>query len=387
MPARVKSATSATPRPGRTSKEKARMTIKTTTDPKFKSLHPLETVRESPVRTPSPISGRVDPPAESGEPLSEDESPCEGLPQSNQQPQASQRHYRTDDLMDGIERMVRDTVSEAFATRDGKGKGLASSAAARVPRRYVDEGTDPPSLPVFGSSAAPRNILSRWPWVDKDTIELIANGNFQIDGLPKLHRTDELRNAYLKKALKGVYQPLEGGPAEVIIGTTKLHSSFKEPTTFFLAWHIYMSIRTTFEPSRAAGLVNWTERLFYLVHLNYPWASILEYIIAYFQLYQDTSPNDWFDPDSTLIAYHLTLSQQKAPTAAAPPTHNNGSKPKSNTNRKSESIGDEICLMHNCSAGCGWKEKKGEKCPRRHVCMVCTSSQHSALTCPGKSTK
>jgi len=152
-----------------------------------------------------------------------------------------------------------------------------------------------------------------------------------------------------------------------------LQSSFKEPTIFFLAWHIYISIRVTFEPTRAAGLADWTERLFYLIHLNYPWASILEYIVAYFQLYQDTSPDDWFKPDSTLIAYHLTLSQQKASIAAAPQPHNR-SKPKVNTSRKSESIGDEICVMYNHSTGCTWKEKKGGKCPCHHACIICTST-------------
>ena len=132
-----------------------------------------------------------------------------------------------------------------------------------------------------------------------------------------------------------------------------------------------MSIRATFEPIRAAGLADWTERLFYLVHLNYPWVSILEYIVAYFQLYQDTSPDDWFKPDSTLIAYYLTLSQQKASTATAPQPHN-GSKPKFNPSRKSESISDEICVMYNRSTGCTWKEKKGEKCPRHHLHLKST---------------
>jgi hypothetical protein len=140
-------------------------------------------------------------------------------------------------------------------------------------------------------------------------IKLIANGEFQIDWLPKLHRTDDLRNACLKMSLKGVYQSLEGGPAEGILGTTKLKSSFKEPTTFFLTWHIHMSICTTFEQEHVPGLFDWTERLFYLIHLNYPWDSILEYVLA-FQLYPDTSPRDWFNPDPILITYHLTLSQQ-----------------------------------------------------------------------------
>ena len=81
--------------------------------------------------------------------------------------------------MDGIEKVVRDTMSDVFASREEKGK-FATSAPVHVPRRYSEE------------AAVPRNILSRWPWVEKDTIELIANGGFQIDGLPKLHRTDEL---------------------------------------------------------------------------------------------------------------------------------------------------------------------------------------------------
>ena len=186
---------------------------------------------------------------------------------------------------------------------------------------------------------------------------------------------------------------MEGGPAEVIISTTKLQSSFKEPTTFFLAWHIYMSIRATFEPTRAAGLADWTERLFYLVHLNYPWVSILEYIVAYFQLYQDTSPDDWFKPDSTLIAYHLTLVQQKAPAVATlaplPPSRNgsscNGSHNELKFNSQTpESIADEICVTYNRSSGCTWNQK-GTSCPRRHVCIICTLPQHTALTCPTKS--
>ena len=248
MPARKKSAASSIARPSRAAKDIARTTIRVATAPKFKSRHLLEIVHESPMRTPSPISRPVVTPTRGGE-LSDDESLWEGLPQSNQRPDR-------DDLMGGIEKVVRNTMSNVFASRDGKEGKFATSAANHIPRRHSEEGTDSPLLPVLVSpaAAAPRNILSRWPWVEKDTIELIANGGFQIDGLPKLHRTDELRNAYLKKSLKGVYQPLDGGPAEVIMGTTKLQSSFKEPTTFFLAWHIYISIRATFEPTRAAGL-------------------------------------------------------------------------------------------------------------------------------------
>src|SRR5213075_1311825 len=237
MPPRAKPTVSLTSRPSRISKGRARRTIRTATSSKSKIPRPRETVAE--------------PSVNSDELSSSDESPSKGSPE----PQHQIHH---DDLMVGIERTVRDTLTKMLSGHDEKGKerGVTTSTAAQTPGGSP-EGTPPP-MSVPPTVVAPRNILSHWPWVEKDTIELIANGEFQIDGLPKLHRTDELRNAYLKRSLKGVYQPLEGGPAEVIVGTTKLQSSFKDSTTFFLAWHIYMSIRTTFMPARAAGLINWT---------------------------------------------------------------------------------------------------------------------------------
>ena len=67
--------------------------------------------------------------------------------------------------MDGIERMVRNTMSEVFASRDEKEKEgkFATSTVVHVPGRYSDEGIDPSSLPMFVSppAAASRNILSR----------------------------------------------------------------------------------------------------------------------------------------------------------------------------------------------------------------------------------
>jgi hypothetical protein len=57
---------------------------------------------------------------------------------------------------------------------------------------------------------------------------------------------DEFRNMYLKRS-KGIYQPLDDGSAEIVVGTFKLHSSFRDPTTFFLAWQIYISIRAEFK--------------------------------------------------------------------------------------------------------------------------------------------
>ena len=257
MPARTKPAVtaSATPRSIRASKENAsaRLTIRNATVGKSKAPRPPAPARATPTRILSQI---VPPVVESPSTASgNDENPPHGR----------------DNLMEGIETVVRNTISEMFAARDAEGeRHFATTDAARV------SSVSPPV-------ATPQHILSRWPWVGQDTIDLISNGKFEIDNLPRLHRSDELRNAYLKRSIKGIYQPLEGGPAEIVIGTTKLQSSFKDPTTFFLAWHIYVSIRAEFKPSQASGLANWTERILYFVQLNYPWPSILEYIITYYQ--------------------------------------------------------------------------------------------------------
>ena len=217
--------------------------------------------------------------------------------------------------MEGIERMVRDTMSEVFAGRDERERERNFATLPTLPLAATEGNAPAPFQPLVITPAEdPHHILSRWPCVGQDTVALIELGKFDIDNLPKLHRSDELRNAYLKRSIKGVYHPLEGGPAELIIGTTKLQSSFKDPTTFFLAWQIYVSIQTEFCPAFAPGLAYWTERLLYFVQLNYPWPSILEYIIAYYQKFQNRLDNDaWFNPNPTLMAYHFTLVQRKVP--------------------------------------------------------------------------
>jgi hypothetical protein len=112
----------------------------------------------------------------------------------------------------------------------------------------------PYTVPAILSGGQPHHILLRWPWVDVDTINHIQLGTFDIDALPKLHQSDQLRNEYVKKSVKGILQPMDGSPAEVLIGTTKLQASFKDPNTFFLAWLIYGMIRSTFHLERALAL-------------------------------------------------------------------------------------------------------------------------------------
>src|SRR5437762_4296196 len=170
--------------------------------------------------------------------------------------------------------------------------------------------------------------------------------------------------------MKGIYRPLDGGPAEIVVGTSKLHSSFRDPTMFFLAWQIYVSIRAEFKPEMGTRLAYWTEGLHYFVQLNYPWPAILEYIIAYYQTYQNrTDPVAWFKSDSTLINYHLTLIQQKPTTQPAPvpatPTNaaytrntRTGLRPKP-TPQKLEAMAHEICMTYNRASGCTWKDADG----------------------------
>jgi len=133
-------------------------------------------------------------------------------------------------------------------------------------------------------------------------------------------------------------------------------------------------------------LAYWTERLQYFVQLNYPWSSILEYIIAYYQMYQNRSDADaWFKPDATLMAYHFTLVQQRTPAVPSGSSSlrnlQTGLRAKPSGQRL-ETMATEICGMFNQASGCRWKDKDGGKCPRRHVCSICISSQHNAVTCP-----
>ena len=298
--------------------------------------------------------------------------------------------------------MIRNAVEGILAEKAAE--KFATTAAVRAPDAVdalgggtgfgaIQTGTfpTPTGIPGLSSGALPQHILLRWPWVDTETITLIQLGKFDIEALPKLHQTDELRNAHVKRSVKGILQPLDGGPSEILIGTTKLQSSFKDPTTFFLAWQIYVSIRMTFHPNRASGLAFWTERLQFYIYLNYPWTGILEYIIAFYKLNQDASPDSWFEPNPTLISYYLTLHQQKpgtvTPQAATGGLKTGGGSKSKSANSRAKSS-NEMCVMFNRVVGCSWPQSHGgQKCPHRHTCNVCTSDQHNAVSCPKLSTK
>jgi hypothetical protein len=85
-------------------------------------------------------------------------------------------------LRQNIEKMVR----EVLAARNDTGLPMA------FPDQDLAAGLTG-IVPPFT-----QHVLSHWPWVTEDIVKNIALGKFEIDTLPKLHRSDELRTAYLK---------------------------------------------------------------------------------------------------------------------------------------------------------------------------------------------
>jgi hypothetical protein len=370
------------PQPSRASKDKAKKVIQSATM-KHKTAPPKKRAPRGRRTSPSPDSPT------SSSSTSSSESPWEGIftppPDSRHHPQPlPDKETLTDMIRGAVETILAEKSSTGQEAPLGRGSGTASQS-----------GMAPYPLPAILSTGLPHHILLRWPWVDTETVNLIQLGKFDIDALPKLHQSDQMRNAYVKKSVQGILHPLSGGPAEVLIGNTKLQASFKDSTSFFLAWQIYVSIRTTFHPDRAAGLAFWTERLHFFISLNYPWTGILEYIIAFYKLNQNSAPDIWFDSNPTLISHCLTLHQQQ-PVSAVPGGQNSDS---TSSGKNTKSMGakttsrasvskDEICIMFNREIGCIWPQRHGgEKCPRRHSCSICASDQHNAVSCPKRSIK
>ena len=139
------------------------------------------------------------------------------------------------------------------------------------------------------------DVLSRWPWVDKSTVESIANGEFDINNLPKLHREEETRNRHTKKVTEGIHFPTDGSRPELVTGRTKMQTAFKDLSTFPSAWLFYVSIRISYTPERGSGLTHWTERLVYYSQNGFQWSVVLNYAIAYFQKHQNSVPDAWLN--------------------------------------------------------------------------------------------
>lgn len=238
----------------------------------------------------------------------------------------------------------------------------------------------PDVLSGTSSSLVAVNVLARWSWIDLPTAESIANGTFDINSLPKLHRDQSLRNRHVTKTFESFVIPLDGSKPELVSGSTKMQSSFRDLSTFLSAWLIYISVRTSYSPDRGPGLASWTERLVFLSQCGYQWSTILDYAIAYYGDHQNSPLETWFKVDGELIANHFGISQQRSSNhpSAKPVAFSASSVGPSKTVQASSTIPKhlQICLNYNrdrCTNPCA----NG----RRHVCAICVKD-HAASHCP-----
>ena len=125
-------------------------------------------------------------------------------------------------------------------------------------------------------------------------VENIANGTFDIYELPKLHRHQTLHDLYIQKNIEGIVHPLDGGKLQLLHVRTKLQNTFNELDSLLSAWLTYAGICATFAPQRGPGLFSWTDRIIGYNRLKYNFTAILDYFVAYFQLYQNSPPEQWF---------------------------------------------------------------------------------------------
>jgi len=239
-----------------------------------------------------------------------------------------------------------------------------------------------PSGPLSGNTPdSPLNVLARWSWIDKTVVDSIVLGEFDLNSLPKLHREQNLRNKHATKTMESYSIPLDGSKPEIVTGRTKMDSAFPDLATFLSAWLMYISVRTTFAPERAAGLAFWTERLIFRSKSGFSWSTILDYIVAYFGDHQNSPPDKWFSIGAELVADHFIISPQKpVPMVATQPPR----RPSSPSKKDPTPIQEQVCQNWNRpNIGCTIKDKTGHDCLRRHVCSACFGG-HKAHQCPSK---
>jgi len=273
---------------------------------------------------------------------------------------------------------VKDTLNaklsqllERFDTMDSQRAQVPPLPQYRTPSGHLS-GNTPDS---------PLNVLARWSWIDKTVVDSIALGEFDLNSLPKLHREQTLRNKHAVKTMESYSIPLDGSKPEIVTGRTKMDSAFPDLATFLSAWLMYISVRTTFAPERAAGLAHWTERIIHRSQSGFSWSTILDYIIAYFGDHQNSPPDKWFSIGAELVADHfIILPQKPVAMVATQPPHC----PSSPSKKNPTSIQEQVCLNWNRpNIGCTVKDKTSHECLRRHICSHC-SEGHKAHQCPSK---
>ena len=247
---------------------------------------------------------------------------------------------------------------------------------------HIDQVNERPLLGLGMTGTAPAagdDVLSRWYWLERSTIEAIDLGTFDINQLPKLQREESARNRHLAKAAEGFRMSLDGSKIELITTQTKLYSAFPSLQRYLSAWQIYVSVRTQYHPEYSSGLAFWTERLIFRASLH-PWDVVLNYAIAYFQAHQRDAPSYWFRPDSDLITDTILSSRPSIPHTSSSALRTGSH---SSPTRATSGYGSNICQNWNKSK-CTVKETTGYDCMRRHICNTCMKDDHRAPQCPQK---
>ena len=176
-----------------------------------------------------------------------------------------------------------------------------------------------PQLPGTPPPPPPADILSQVPWVDVALVQSISAGNFDIFNLPKLHRDNSLRKKHAARSIEGLVLSTGNTPQlEVINSTSRIHTYFKEIGSFYIAWLVYITIRIHFYPERAPGLLTWTGHVQQFANSNYPWNLILDYVVKYFEQYQDAPPERWMSRDPERVTTYILMPSSKPVQPAAP---------------------------------------------------------------------
>jgi hypothetical protein len=241
----------------------------------------------------------------------------------------------------------------------------------------------PPAIPLstplvaHGNNPPAANLRSRWSWVDNALIQSIANGDFDIHSLPKLHSDESLRKKFTTSAIEGFFIPTNSakGP-ELRDGTPKLYASFNDINIFLSAWYVYIMIRGTYHTERFAGLIHWTEQINQFQRAGFPWDAILSYITRYFQCHQNAPPETWYTIDQELMSSQLVMGMVKHYRA----------NPTSTKPDKRSHISNERCNNYNDERkGCTVEQKFNRPCVRRHACQNCDKLGHPSYKCPDAS--
>ena len=288
-------------------------------------------------------------------------------------------HFRNlESIIDENQREFRSSLQDTFTQFMDRFDALEQRGTPSTPPTPTRQGQGNP-VPF----SAPRDVLSRWTWVDQKLVEDISSGKFDIHSLPKLHRDEEPRNANAKKTTEGLHIPADGGMPQIVTGRTKMLDAFPNMATFSSAWMIYVSIRSSYDLERGPALSYWTERLVHY-YQGFEWSACLSYTIAYFMKHQNASPETWYSTDPELVTEHFVGAKRNS--SIAPPQRSKSSSKKPYDPSNSVARSTDVCQNWNRPViGCTYKARfEGDICGRKHLCSTCQKRDHKVFECPDK---